>query len=51
MQSDTASALDLARKVLKIEATAILGLVDRIDDQFERAVQLLYDRLQHALAA
>ena len=43
MQSDTASALDLARKVLKIEATAILGLVDRIDDQFERAVQLLYD--------
>jgi arabinose-5-phosphate isomerase len=43
MQSDTASALDLARKVLKIEAAAILGLVDRIDEHFEKAVQLLYD--------
>jgi arabinose-5-phosphate isomerase len=43
MQSDTASALDLARKVLKIEAAAILGLVDRIDGQFEKAVQLLFE--------
>jgi arabinose-5-phosphate isomerase len=43
MQSDTASALDLARKVLKTEAAAILGLVDRIDEHFEKAVQLLYD--------
>ena len=31
MTTDTASALDLARKVLRTEAAAILGLVDRID--------------------
>jgi arabinose-5-phosphate isomerase len=36
-------ALDLARKVLRIEASAILGLVDRLDGTFERAVQLLFD--------
>ena len=43
MASDTASALDLARRVLRTEAAAILGLVDRIDGEFERAVQLLFD--------
>jgi arabinose-5-phosphate isomerase len=43
MTSDTATALDLARKVLRTEAAAILGLVDRIDANFERAVQLLFD--------
>src|SRR4029079_19059961 len=37
------AGLELARKVLRIEAAAILGLVDRIDGTFERAVQLLYD--------
>jgi arabinose-5-phosphate isomerase len=42
MGSDTAAALDLARKVLKTEADAILGLIDRIDGQFEKAVQLLF---------
>jgi arabinose-5-phosphate isomerase len=41
--STAASSLELARKVLRIEAAAILGLVDRIDGDFERAVQLLYD--------
>jgi arabinose-5-phosphate isomerase len=41
--SDTLPALDLARKVLKTEADAILGLIDRLDGDFERAVQLLYD--------
>lgn len=35
--------LDLARKVLRTEAAAILSLVDRIDAEFERAVQLLFD--------
>ena len=39
----TSTALDLARRVLKTEAAAILGLVDRIGDEFERAVQLLYE--------
>ena len=41
--SDTTSSLDLARKVLRTEAAAILGLVDRIDATFDRAVQLLYE--------
>jgi hypothetical protein len=41
--TDTLSGLDLARKVLRIEAAAILGLVDRINGDFEHAVQLLYD--------
>jgi arabinose-5-phosphate isomerase len=41
--SDTATSLELARKVLRIEAAAILGLVDRIDGAFERALQLLFE--------
>jgi arabinose-5-phosphate isomerase len=43
MTTDTASGLELARKVLRTEAAAILGLVDRVNDQFERAVQLLFE--------
>lgn len=43
MSQSTMSALDLARKVLRIEAAAILGLIDRIDGDFERAVQLLFE--------
>jgi arabinose-5-phosphate isomerase len=43
MTSDTATALELARKVLRIESAAILSLVDRLDETFERAVQLLYE--------
>ncbi len=41
--TDVLSGLELARKVLRIEAAAILGLVDRIDADFERAVQLLFE--------
>lgn len=41
--TETLAGLDLARKVLRIEAAAILGLLDRIDENFERAVQLLFD--------
>jgi arabinose-5-phosphate isomerase len=33
---------DLARRVLRTEAAAILGLVDRIGEGFDRAVDLLY---------
>ena len=33
----------LARKVLETEAAAILALVDRLDERFERAVELLRD--------
>ena len=43
MTNDTATALELARKVLRTEAAAILGLVDRLDGRFERAVDLLFD--------
>jgi len=41
--SDAESALELARKVLRTEAAAILALVDRVNGDFERAVQLLYE--------
>ena len=41
--SETLAALELARKVLRTEAAAILSLVDRIGADFEHAVQLLYD--------
>ena len=43
MTTETSSALDLARKVLQTEAAAILGLVDRLNGEFERALQLLYE--------
>jgi arabinose-5-phosphate isomerase len=35
--------LDLARKVLRTEAAAVLGLVECIDERFVAAVQLLYE--------
>jgi arabinose-5-phosphate isomerase len=41
--SPTTSLLDLARRVLRTEAAAILSLVERIDGDFDRAVQLLFD--------
>lgn len=39
----TAIDLNLARRVLETEAAAVLGLVARIDAQFERAVQMLFE--------
>ena len=39
----TAADLALARKVLQTEAAAILALVDRLDERFEKAVRLLLD--------
>jgi arabinose-5-phosphate isomerase len=39
----TAVDLALARKVLQTEATAILALVDRLDERFEQAVRLLLE--------
>jgi arabinose-5-phosphate isomerase len=41
--NDTLAGLDLARRVLRTEAAAILSLVDRIDADFEHAVQLLFE--------
>ena len=43
MSTKTATDLELARKVLRIEAAAILGLVDRLDGEFESAVQVLFE--------
>ena len=43
MTKITAADLALARKVLRIEAGAILALVDRLDERFEKAVQLLLE--------
>ncbi len=39
----TAPDLALARKVLQTEAAAILALVDRLDERFEKAVRLLLE--------
>ena len=43
MTTSTTPLLDVARKVLRTEAAAILGLVDRLGPDFERALQLLFD--------
>jgi arabinose-5-phosphate isomerase len=43
MMGTTSADLALARKVLQVEAEAILGLVDRLDERFEAAVRLLLD--------
>jgi arabinose-5-phosphate isomerase len=39
----TAIDLALARKVLRTEATAIIALVDRVDERFEKTVRLLLE--------
>jgi arabinose-5-phosphate isomerase len=41
---DGASALELARKVLVIEADAVRALVERLDERFLRAVSLILER-------
>jgi arabinose-5-phosphate isomerase len=41
--STTAIDLTLARRVLQTEAAAVLALVDRLDERFERAVRMLLD--------
>lgn len=41
MMGVTSAEVALARKVLEAEAAAILGLVDRLDQRFDRAVRLL----------
>ncbi|HWZ53543.1 MAG TPA: KpsF/GutQ family sugar-phosphate isomerase [Candidatus Acidoferrales bacterium] len=37
------SALATAKRVLRIEAEAISGMIDRLDGQFEKAVEMLYE--------
>jgi arabinose-5-phosphate isomerase len=41
--SPAETAIDLARRVLRTEAAAILGLIERLDTAFDRAVQMLFD--------
>lgn len=36
------SIIDIAKEVLKIEASAISSLIDRVGDNFERAVDIIY---------
>jgi arabinose-5-phosphate isomerase len=43
MTSSTTPTLDLARKVLRTEAAAILSLVDRLGAEFDHAVQVLFE--------
>jgi arabinose-5-phosphate isomerase len=43
MSRATSIDLELARHVLRTEASAVLGLVDRLDERFEKAVHLLLD--------
>src|SRR5450432_3305446 len=37
-----AMSLTTARRVLRIESEAIAGLIERLDERFEKAVELLY---------
>ena len=39
----TAADITFARKVLQTEADAILALIDRLDERFERAIRILHD--------
>ena len=39
----TATARSLAKKVLQTEADAIIALIDRLDENFDRAVKMLYE--------
>ncbi|MGA8220075.1 MAG: KpsF/GutQ family sugar-phosphate isomerase [Candidatus Acidiferrales bacterium] len=41
--SSVKSALATAKRVLRIEAEAIAGLVEHLDERFEKAVELLYE--------
>jgi len=43
-QSGTAGSLDLARRVLQIEADAVRALIDRVDERFLAAVDLIHGR-------
>lgn len=42
MSTPPSDTLSRARRVLEIEAAAVTALIDRLDDRFERAVELLF---------
>jgi len=37
------NVMDEGKRVLRVEAQSILDLADRIDENFSRAVEILYD--------
>ena len=37
-------AIELARRVLQIEADAVRALIERVDEHFQNAVDLIYSR-------
>lgn len=41
MPPNTSRAIELARQTLRIEADAVVGLIDRLDDSFTQAVELI----------
>ena len=41
-QTKQAASLETAKRVLRIESEAIAGLMDRLDERFDRAVELLF---------
>jgi len=43
-REQSSAALDLARRVLAIEADAVRGLIERIDERFTAAIELIHGR-------
>ena len=43
MTINTSTDRSIAKKVLQTEAAAIIALIDRLDDNFDRAVKILHD--------
>src|SRR5580658_5844142 len=42
LQKTSSASLATAKRVLRIESEAIAGLIERLDERFEKAVELLY---------
>ena len=42
LQKTSSTALATAKRVLRIEAEAVAGLIERLDERFEKVVELLY---------
>lgn len=48
-KEETASIIDAARRVLRIESESVAGLIDRIDDTFAEVVKLLDQNRGHTI--
>src|SRR3984885_2498251 len=42
LQKTSSASLATAKRVLRIEAEAVAGLIERLDERFEKVVELLY---------